>query len=49
MAAAPSEVEAMPAPARAAPSEGLAGLAENKFVWAAAAIVVLMILVLLFR
>jgi hypothetical protein len=49
MAAAPSEVEAAPAPARAAPSEGLAGLAENKFVWAAAAIVVLMILVLLFR
>jgi hypothetical protein len=49
VAAAPSEVEAAPAPARAAPSEGLAGLAENKFVWAAAAIVVLMILVLLFR
>jgi hypothetical protein len=49
VAAAPSEVEAVPAPARAAPSEGLAGLAENKFVWAAAAIVVLMILVLLFR
>jgi carbon monoxide dehydrogenase subunit G len=44
------EVEAAPVPARAAPpSEGLAGLAQNKFVWAAAAIVVLMLLVLLFR
>jgi hypothetical protein len=44
------EVEAAPVPARAAPpSEGLAGLAQNKFVWAAVAIVVLMLLVLLFR
>ena len=52
--------EAAPAPAAAAepapvaaagpePDEGLAGLGQNKFVWAAAAIVVLMILVLLFR
>ena len=48
-AAAALEAEA-PAPARVAPpSEGLAGLAQNKFVWAAVAIVVLMILVLLFR
>jgi hypothetical protein len=45
-----AEVAPAPTPARAArPSEGLAGLAQNKFVWAAAAIVVLMILVLLFR
>jgi hypothetical protein len=44
------EVEAAPVPARTAPpSEGLAGLAQNKFVWAAVAIVVLMLLVLLFR
>jgi len=42
------EVPPAPVPA-AAPAEGLAGLAENKFVWAAAAIVVLMLLVLLFR
>jgi uncharacterized protein len=49
-AAAALEVEAVPAPARATPpSEGFAGLAQNKFVWAAAAIVVLMLLVLLFR
>jgi carbon monoxide dehydrogenase subunit G len=49
-AAAALEAEVAPAPARAAPpSEGLAGLAQNKFVWAAAAIVVLMLLVLLFR
>jgi hypothetical protein len=41
--------EAAPAPFRAAPAEGLPGLAQNKFVWAAAAVVVLMILVLLFR
>jgi uncharacterized protein len=46
---APPEVEAPPAPAHAAPAEGFAGLAQNKFVWAAAAVVVLMILVLLFR
>jgi uncharacterized protein len=44
---APPEVEAPPAPPP--PAEGLAGLAQNKFVWAAAAIVVLMLLVLLFR
>jgi carbon monoxide dehydrogenase subunit G len=36
-------------PARVAQPEGFAGLAQNKFVWAAAAIVILMILVLLFR
>ena len=48
-AAAALEVEVAPAPARAAPFEGGAGLAQNKFVWAAAAIVVLMLLVLLFR
>jgi carbon monoxide dehydrogenase subunit G len=36
-------------PARAAQPEGFAGLAQNKFVWAAAVIVALMILVLLFR
>jgi carbon monoxide dehydrogenase subunit G len=42
--------EAAPAPAAAArPPEGFAGLAQNKFVWAAAAIVILMILVMLFR
>lgn len=42
--------EAVPAPARAPqPAEGLAGLGQNKFVWAAAVIVVLMLLVLLFR
>ena len=41
--------EAAPAPFRAASAEGLPGLAQNKFVWAAAAVVVLMILVLLFR
>jgi carbon monoxide dehydrogenase subunit G len=38
--------EPVPAPATAAPRESLV---QNKFVWAAAAIVVLMILVLLFR
>ena len=49
-AAAVPEAEVAPAPMRAAPpSEGVAGLAQNKFVWAAAAIVVLMLLVLLFR
>jgi carbon monoxide dehydrogenase subunit G len=51
-AAAPAEVapEAAPPPVAAPrPDEGLAGLAQNKFVWAAAAIVVLMLLVLLFR
>jgi carbon monoxide dehydrogenase subunit G len=32
-----------------AASEGLGGLAQNKFVWAAAAVVVLMILVMMFR
>jgi uncharacterized protein len=50
-AAAPAEAvpEALP-PAGAAPAaEGLASLAQNKFVWAAAVIVVLMLLVLLFR
>jgi uncharacterized protein len=41
--------DAEAARARAAAPEGLAGLAQNKFVWAAAAIVLLMILVLLFR
>jgi carbon monoxide dehydrogenase subunit G len=44
---APPEVEVPPAPPP--PAEGFAGLAQNKFVWAAAAIVVLMLLVLLFR
>jgi carbon monoxide dehydrogenase subunit G len=49
-AEAAAEAEVAPVPARAAPpSEGLAGLAQNKFVWAAVAIVVLMLLVLLFR
>jgi carbon monoxide dehydrogenase subunit G len=49
-AAAAAEAEAAPAPARAAlPSEDFAGLAQNKFVWAAAAIVILMIVVMLFR
>ena len=44
------EPEAVPVPVGAAePAEGLGALAQNKFVWAAAAIVVLMILVLLFR
>jgi uncharacterized protein len=50
--AAPPEAvpEEAPAPVRAPePSEGFAGLAQNKFVWAAAAIVILMILVMLFR
>jgi uncharacterized protein len=41
--------DAAPAPVGAPPAEGLPGLAQNKFVWAAAAVVVLMILVLLFR
>jgi carbon monoxide dehydrogenase subunit G len=53
----PPEVAAAPAaaapevtpPPLAAPPEGVAGLAQNKFVWAAAAIVVLMLLLLLFR
>jgi carbon monoxide dehydrogenase subunit G len=40
--------EAAPAPA-ARPPEGFADLAQNKFVWAAAVIVILMILVMLFR
>ena len=46
------EVEAereYPAEPEVAPAGGLAELAHNKFVWAAAAIIVLMILVLLFR
>ncbi len=44
------EPEAVPVPVGAAePTEGLGALAQNKFVWAAAAIVLLMILVLLFR
>ncbi len=50
--AAPAEAapEVVPPPAAARPeAEGLAGLAQNKFVWAAAIIVVLMLLVLLFR
>jgi carbon monoxide dehydrogenase subunit G len=42
--------EPEPAPERPAPAAALPeGLMQNKFVWAAAAIVVLMILVLLFR
>jgi hypothetical protein len=42
--------EAARAPVAApAPSEGLGGLAQTKFVWAAAAVVVLMIVALLFR
>jgi uncharacterized protein len=48
----PPEVvpEEVPAPVRAPqPSEGFASLAQNKFVWAAAVIVILMILVMLFR
>jgi carbon monoxide dehydrogenase subunit G len=45
-----AEPEAAPPPAVApAAREGLGGLAQNKFVWAAAAVVVLMILALLFR
>jgi uncharacterized protein len=50
-AAAPTEAvpEALPPAAAAPAAEGLAGLAQNKFVWAAAIIVVLMLLVLLFR
>jgi uncharacterized protein len=50
--AAPPEAvpEEAPAPVRAPePAEGFAGLAQNKFVWAAAVIVILMILVMLFR
>ena len=46
------EVEAereYPAEPEVAPAGGLAELAHNKFVWAAAAIIVLMLLVLLFR
>jgi len=42
--------EAVPAPVpEAAPTDSFAALSQNKFVWAAAAIVVLMILTLLFR
>jgi carbon monoxide dehydrogenase subunit G len=44
----PAEVPAEPIPARE-PVAPPASLLENKFVWAAAAIIVLMILVLLFR
>jgi carbon monoxide dehydrogenase subunit G len=45
-----AEPEAAPPPAvLPAASEGLGGLAQNKFVWAAAAVVVLMILVMMFR
>ena len=48
-AAAPAlEPEAQPEP-ETEPGGGLADLAQNKFIWAAAVIVVLMILVLLFR
>jgi uncharacterized protein len=48
--AAPAPAPEAPAPVvSAAPSEGLGGLAQNKFVWAAAAVVVLMIVALLFR
>lgn len=52
--AAEPQPAAADAPARAPAGttqqpEGLGGLAQNKFVWAAAAVVVLMILVLLFR
>jgi carbon monoxide dehydrogenase subunit G len=50
--AAPPEAvpEEGPAPVRAPqPPEGFAGLAQNKFVWAAAVIVILMIVVMLFR
>jgi hypothetical protein len=46
------EVEAereYPPEPEAAPAGGLAELVQNKFVWAAAAIIVLMLLVLLFR
>ncbi len=42
------EPEAQPEP-ETEPGGGLADLAQNKFIWAAAVIVVLMILVLLFR
>ncbi|MEM7023676.1 MAG: carbon monoxide dehydrogenase subunit G [Pseudomonadota bacterium] len=41
--------EAAPVAATQEPDEGLAALGQNKFVWAAAAIVVLMIVVLIFR
>jgi carbon monoxide dehydrogenase subunit G len=47
-AAAPEAAAPTPV-ATAAPSEGLGGLAQNKFVWAAAAVVVLMIIALLLR
>jgi uncharacterized protein len=42
----PAVAEPVPEPARPAPAESLL---QNKFVWAAAAIVVLMLIVLLFR
>jgi carbon monoxide dehydrogenase subunit G len=46
----PSAPEATPLPAAAAtPTDSFASLAQNKFVWAGAAVVVLMILALLFR
>jgi carbon monoxide dehydrogenase subunit G len=49
-AAPAAEPEAAPAPVvTASPSEGRGGLGQNKFVWAAAAVVVLMIVALLFR
>jgi carbon monoxide dehydrogenase subunit G len=45
-----AEPEATPLPAAAAtPTDSFASLAQNKFVWAGAAVVVLMILALLFR
>ena len=46
VAEAPAVAEPAPEPARPAPAESLL---QNKFVWAAVAIVILMILVLLFR
>jgi hypothetical protein len=50
MPAAEAAPEAVPAPVpEAAPTDSFAALSQNKFVWAAAAIVVLMILALLFR
>jgi hypothetical protein len=48
VAAPAPEVEAAPVSAPA-PSDSFAALSQNKFVWASAAIVVLMILALLFR
>jgi uncharacterized protein len=48
-----AEPAAAAAPARAPvvtpPGEGLGGLAQNKFVWAAAVVVILMIVALMFR